>query len=153
METFYNVFKKKTQFCFALKKLIKTPSKVAQKNSNPLFSLLPAQPKQPKQKNSCFKMWSIVRLYIKLGPNFKSFFTGLPHGPFWIYSRFFEQMVFVHFENGELVPENVVLVDEKKYQFAVKVVTDRSSDLPFCPNRTEQVNQSSVSRNQTEPNM
>ena len=105
------------------------------------------------QKNSCFIMWSIVRLYIKLGPSFKSFFTGLPHGPFWIYSRFFEQMVFVHFDNGELVPENVVLVDEKNYHFAVKVVTDRSSVLPFCPNRTEQVNQSSVSRNQTELNM
>ena len=29
-------------------------------------------------------------------------------------------MVFVHFENGELVPENVVLVDEKNYHFAVK---------------------------------
>ena len=72
------------------------------------------------QKNSCSKMWSIVQLYIKLGPNYKSFFTGLPHGPFWIYSRFFEQMVFVHFENGELIPENVVLVDEKNYQFAVK---------------------------------
>ena len=65
-------------------------------------------------------MWSIVRLYIKLGPNFKSLFTGLPHGPFWIYSRFFEQMVFVHFDNGELIPENVVLIDEKNYQFAVK---------------------------------
>ena len=61
-------------------------------------------------------------------------------------------MVFVHFENGELVPENVVLVYAKNYQFAVKVVTDRSSVLPFCPNRTEQVNQSSVSRNQTEKN-
>ena len=29
-------------------------------------------------------------------------------------------MVFVHFENGELIPDNVVLVDEKNYQFAVK---------------------------------
>ena len=38
METFYNVFKKKIIF-FALKKLEKTPSKVAQKNSNPLFFL------------------------------------------------------------------------------------------------------------------
>ena len=31
--------KKKNQFFFALKKLKKTPSKVAQKNSNPLFFL------------------------------------------------------------------------------------------------------------------
>ena len=37
VETFYNVFKKKN--FFALKKLKKTPSKVAQKNSNPLFFL------------------------------------------------------------------------------------------------------------------
>ena len=58
------MFSKKNHF-FALKKLKKTPSKVAQKNSNPLFfSLLPAQPKQPKQKNSCSKMWPIDQLYI-----------------------------------------------------------------------------------------
>ena len=36
------MFSKKIQFFFALKKLKKTPSNVAQKNSNPLFfSLLP----------------------------------------------------------------------------------------------------------------
>ena len=39
VETCYNVFKKKS-FFFALKKLKKTPSKVAQKNSNPLFFLI-----------------------------------------------------------------------------------------------------------------
>ena len=32
------------------------------------------------------------------------------------------------------------------------VVTDRSIVLLFCPNRTEQVNQSSVSRTETEQN-
>ena len=47
----------------------KPPSKVAQKNSNPLFPLLPAQPKWPKQKNSCSKMWPIDQLYIELGSN------------------------------------------------------------------------------------
>ena len=31
-------------------------------------------------------------------------------------------------------------------------MTDRSSVLPFCPNRTEQVNQSSVSQTETEQN-
>ena len=31
------------------------------------------------------------------------------------------------------------------YLIASNVVTDQSSVLPFCPNRTEQVNQSSVS--------
>jgi len=57
------MFSKKNHF-FALKKFKKTPSKVAQKNSNPLFSLLPAQLKHPKQKNSCSKMWPIDQLYI-----------------------------------------------------------------------------------------
>jgi hypothetical protein len=32
------------------------------------------------------------------------------------------------------------------------LVTDRSSVLPFCPNRTEQVNQSSVSQTEIEQN-
>ena len=32
------------------------------------------------------------------------------------------------------------------------LLTDRSSVLPFCPNRTEQINQSSVSRTETEQN-
>ena len=36
--------------------------------------------------------------------------------------------------------------------FGLIVVTDRSRVLPFCPNRTEQVNQSSVSRTKTEQN-
>ena len=31
------------------------------------FPLLPAQPKWPKQKNSCSKMWPIDQLYIELG--------------------------------------------------------------------------------------
>ena len=53
------VFEKKEVF-FDHKKLKKPPSKVAQKNSNPLFSLLPAQPKWPKQKNSYSKMWPTV---------------------------------------------------------------------------------------------
>ena len=44
------------------KKLKKPPSKVAQKNSNPIFSL------RPKEKNSCSKMWLIDQLFIELGP-------------------------------------------------------------------------------------
>ena len=64
--TMYCFFKFKLSF--AHKKLKKPPSKVAQKNSNPLvFSLLPAQPKWPKQKNSRSKMWPIDQLYIELG--------------------------------------------------------------------------------------
>ena len=50
--------------------LKKTRSKVAQKYSNPIFFLLPAQPKQPKQKNSCSKMWPIDQLCIELGYSF-----------------------------------------------------------------------------------
>ena len=36
---------------------------------------------------------------------------GRPHGPWWIYARSTEQYIFVHFDNGALVEENVVLVD------------------------------------------
>ena len=58
------IFKKK----IAHKKLKKLPSKVAQKNSNPLFfPNCPELPKLPKQKNSCFKLWLIDQLYIELG--------------------------------------------------------------------------------------
>ena len=53
---------------FAHKKLKKPPSKVAQKNSNPLFSPYCLElPKRPKRKNSCSKMWLIDQLYIELG--------------------------------------------------------------------------------------
>ena len=50
-------------FFFALKKLKKPPSKVAQNNSNPLFA--PYCLKRPKQKNSSSKMWPIEKLYIE----------------------------------------------------------------------------------------
>ena len=33
------------------------------------FPLLPAQPKWPKQKKSCSKMWPIDQLHIELGSN------------------------------------------------------------------------------------
>ena len=50
------------------------------------------------------------------------FFTclGLPHGPFWIHSRFFQQFIFVHFDNGKLVPEEVVLIDPQDKGFGIK---------------------------------
>ena len=54
--------------------LKKPPSKVAQKNSNPLFSpYCQYSPNGPKQTNSCFKMWPIDQLYIELGL-YKGFF-------------------------------------------------------------------------------
>jgi hypothetical protein len=58
------MFSKKKIIFFCPQKVEKTPSKVAQKNSNPLFFLTSAQPKHPKQKNSCSKMWPIDQLYI-----------------------------------------------------------------------------------------
>ena len=63
------IFSKQCYVSFLPQKVEKkTPSKVAQKNSNPpLFSLLPELPKRPKQKNSCSKMWLIDQLYIELG--------------------------------------------------------------------------------------
>ena len=68
MQLFSAVAKISLIFFFAHKKLKKPPSKVTQKNSNPLFfPLLPAQPKWPKQKNPCFKMWPMDQLYIELG--------------------------------------------------------------------------------------
>ena len=60
--------KKKLKSFLPSKKLKKPTSKVAQNNSNRLFfSLLPELPNQPKQKNSCSKMWPIDQLYIELG--------------------------------------------------------------------------------------
>ena len=58
----------------------KSPSKVAQKNSNLLFFPYCTElPKLPKQKNSCSKMWLIDQLYIELGTES---FSGL-----WIFSK------------------------------------------------------------------
>ena len=49
---------------FALKKLKKPPSEKLKFN---FFPSLPAQPKWPKQRSSCSKMWPIDQLYIELG--------------------------------------------------------------------------------------
>ena len=43
------------------------PQKLLRKTQIHFFPLLPAQPKWPKQKNSCSKMWPIDQLYIELG--------------------------------------------------------------------------------------
>ena len=43
------------------------PQKLLRKTQIHIFSLLPAQPKRPKQKNSCSRMWLIDQLYIELG--------------------------------------------------------------------------------------
>ena len=60
---------------FLVRLLKRTPSKVAQKNSNPLFfPLLPGLPKQPKQKNSCSKMWLKEQLYIELSQKLTTLF-------------------------------------------------------------------------------
>ena len=49
------------------KKLKKLPSKVAQKNSNPLFFLTAQSYPESKWKNSCSKLWLVNQLYIELG--------------------------------------------------------------------------------------
>ena len=45
----------------------KHPQKLLRIPQIHFFSLLPWQPKQPEQKNSCYKMWPIDQLYIELG--------------------------------------------------------------------------------------
>ena len=64
VETFYNVFKKKNHFFCPQKVEKNTLKSCPEKLKSTFFSLLPAQPKQPKQKNSCSKMWPIDQLYI-----------------------------------------------------------------------------------------
>ena len=61
-------FLKKFKFGFCPQKVEKTNLKsCSEKLKSTFFSLLPAQPKRPKQKNSCSQMWSIDQLYIELG--------------------------------------------------------------------------------------
>ena len=57
------IFKK---YFFCPQKEKKTPSKVAQEASNPLF--FPYRPeRQPQHKSSSSKLWLIDQLYIELG--------------------------------------------------------------------------------------
>ena len=64
VETFYNVFKKKISSFLPSKSWKKLPQKFPRITQIHFFSLLPAQPKHSKQKNSCSKMWPIDQLYI-----------------------------------------------------------------------------------------
>jgi hypothetical protein len=61
------MFSKKNHLFFPTKSWKNHPKKLLRKCQMHLFSLLPAQPKWPKQKNSCFKMWLLDQLYIELG--------------------------------------------------------------------------------------
>ena len=62
------MFSKKFKFFFCPQKVEKTTLKsFSEKLKSTFFSLLPAQPKWPKQKNSCSKTWPIDQLYIELG--------------------------------------------------------------------------------------
>ena len=65
-------FLKNFKFFFAHKKLKKPPSKVAQNNSNPLFSLLPELPKRPKQKNSSSNRPTVYRTEVFTNRDFKT---------------------------------------------------------------------------------
>jgi hypothetical protein len=60
--------KKKLNCFFALKKLKKTPSKVAYVSRILVVSeIFHNAAQQPKWQKSCFKMWPIDQLYIELG--------------------------------------------------------------------------------------
>ena len=58
------MFSKKFNFFCPQKVEKNTLKSCPEKLKSTFFSLLPAQ---PKQKNSCSKMWSIDQLYIELG--------------------------------------------------------------------------------------
>ena len=58
------MFSKKFNFFCPQKVEKNTLKSCPEKLKSTFFSLLPAQPKQPKQKNSCSKMWPIDQLYI-----------------------------------------------------------------------------------------
>ena len=45
----------------------KNPQKLLRIPKIHFFSLLPELSKQPKQKNSCSKMWLVEQLYVELG--------------------------------------------------------------------------------------
>ena len=65
------IFLKKINFLFCPQKVEKTTLKsCSEKLKSTFFPLQPAQPKRPKQKNSCSKMWPIDQLYIELGSQF-----------------------------------------------------------------------------------
>jgi hypothetical protein len=65
VETFYNVFKKRINF-FCPQKVEKNNLKSCPEKLKSTFFFLTAipLPAQPKQKNSCSKMWPIDQLYI-----------------------------------------------------------------------------------------
>ena len=45
---------------------------------------------------------------------------GLPHGPCWVYSRFHEKFVLIHFDQGKMVSDDVILINEKNVEFGIK---------------------------------
>ena len=65
-------FKQYFKIFFCPQKVEKTPSKVAQNNSNPLFSLLPELPKRPKQKNSSSNRPTVYRTEVFTNRDFKT---------------------------------------------------------------------------------
>ena len=59
---------------FSAEKSEKNTLKIcSEKLKSTIFSILPAQPKRPKHKNSCSKMWLIDQLYIELGRSYSPF--------------------------------------------------------------------------------
>ena len=61
------MFSKKIHFFCPQKVEKNTLKSCPEKLKSTFFSLLPAQPIQPKQKNSCYKMWLTDQMYTELG--------------------------------------------------------------------------------------
>ena len=80
--------------------------------------------KKTRENLNCLSagIWTIEKEFFRncFGCNHCIFFVGLPHGPSWIYSRFHEKFVFVHFNQGQLVPDDVIMINEKNFQFGIK---------------------------------
>ena len=107
------MFSKKFNFFCPQKVEKSTLKSLPKKLKSTFFSLLPAQPEQPKQKNSCSKMWLIDQLYIELGLR-HSKFAVLKNNSMGVWERNFL---------GELIPSGNSL----------KIQCDKSYLYLICP--------------------
>ena len=107
---------------FSKKKSFFLPSKSWKKNTlkscsekfkSTFLSLLAELPKQPKQKNSCSKLWLIDQLYIELGPTSKQlvkriFFNAeiSQNTNFWQNCQVLNNYLCIAFYNKNILHEN-----------------------------------------------
>ena len=55
----------------------------------------------------------MVRRFDKTG-NFEiigNYYHGVPHGPFWIRNALKTTFTFIHFDFGQIIPNNVAIID------------------------------------------